>query len=106
MEKEKEVPELEKKPLEVQEQSLKEERIRRITLSYYARSDVRKAMYEFSKNRECVPRYFEGFGKRPDAFQFDSDIIELAKKAQPLFIALKKSGAILLNFQQDKSQKR
>jgi hypothetical protein len=42
-------------------------------------------MFEFSKNRECVPRYFEGFGKRPDSFQFDSDIIELAKKGATSF---------------------
>lgn len=90
MENPKKEPELKKEmetqeEMQVPEQSLKEERIRRITLSYYFRSDVRKAMYEFSKNRECVPRYFEGFGKRPDAFQFDSDIIELAKNGATSF---------------------
>ena len=70
---------------EQEKQSLKEERIRKIAQSYYARSDVRKAMYEFSKNRECVPRYFEGFGKRPDAFQYDSDIFAYAKKGATSF---------------------
>ena len=45
----------------------KEERIRKVAPLYYLRPDIRKAMFEFSKNRECVPRYFEGFGKRPDA---------------------------------------
>jgi len=65
--------------------NIKEERIRKITLSYYSRGDIRKAMFEFSKNRECVPRYFEGFGKRPDSFQYDSDILELAKKGATSF---------------------
>ena len=60
-------------------ESLKEKRIRAMTLSYYSRQDIRKAIFEFSKNRECVPRYFEGFGKRPDSFQYESDIIEHVK---------------------------
>jgi len=71
--------------IQQQKPSIKEERIRKILMSYYSRSDVRKAMFEFSKNRECVPRYFEGFGTRPDAFQFDSDILELAKKGATSF---------------------
>ena len=70
---------------EQEKQSLKEERIRKIAQAYYARQDIRKAMFEFSKNRECVPRYFEGFGKRPDSFQFDSDILGLAKKGATSF---------------------
>ncbi len=65
--------------------SVKEERIRKMALSYYSRQDIRKAMFEFSKNRECVPRYFEGFGKRPDTFSFDSDILEHAKKGATSF---------------------
>ena len=67
------------------EVSEKEQKIRKIALFYYSRPDIRKAMFEFSKNRECVPRYFEGFGKRPDAFQYDSDILELAKKGATSF---------------------
>ena len=58
------------------EMSLNEKRIRAIAISYYSRADIRKAIIDFAKNRECVPRYFEGFGKRPDALQFDSDTIE------------------------------
>jgi DNA primase catalytic subunit len=65
--------------------SLKEERIRKISVLYYSRSDIRKNILEFSKNRECVPRYFEGFGKRPDAFQYDSDVIQFAKKGATSF---------------------
>lgn len=67
------------------ERSYKEQRIREITLMYYSRPDVRKAIFEFSKNRECVPRYFTGFGKRPDSFQYDSDIFELVKKGATSF---------------------
>jgi DNA primase catalytic subunit len=76
-----------KKSSEEQEEkkSPNEERIRKICLLYYSRPDIRKAMYDFSKNRECVPRYFEGFGKRPDSFQYDSDILELAKKGATSF---------------------
>ncbi len=65
--------------------SVKEERIRLITKAYYSRQDVRKALLEFSKNRECIPRYFEGFGKRPDMFQYESDIFEQVKKGATSF---------------------
>jgi len=61
------------------EDSFKQERINKIALSYYSRQDVRKAIYDFCQNRETVPRYFEGFGKRPDALQYDSDIINFVK---------------------------
>jgi DNA-directed RNA polymerase subunit RPC12/RpoP len=67
------------------EQSLKEQRVRAIAQAYYSRADVRKAMLDFSKNRECVPRYFEGFGKRPDSFQFESDIMEFARRGATSF---------------------
>ena len=65
--------------------SLKESRIRKIAMSYYSRQDIRKNILEFSKNRECVPRYFEGFGKRPDAFQYESDILDYARKGATSF---------------------
>jgi len=65
--------------------SLKESRVRKIAMSYYSRLDIRKNMLDFSKHRECVPRYFEGFGKRPDSFQYDSDILEYAKKGATSF---------------------
>ncbi len=65
--------------------SFKEQRIRKITQLYYSRKDVQKAMFEFSKNREISPRYFDGFGKRPDSFQYLNDISELAKKGATSF---------------------
>jgi hypothetical protein len=67
------------------EQSYKEQRIRKITNLYYSRKDVQKIIFEFSKNREISPRYFEGFGKRPDSFQYMNDILEFVKKGATSF---------------------
>ncbi|MBS3084757.1 hypothetical protein J4411_02490 [Candidatus Pacearchaeota archaeon] len=63
----------------------KEKKIRKITQMYYSRLDVQKAIFEFSKNREISPRYYEGFGKRPDTFQFKGDVFSLAKKGATSF---------------------
>ena len=68
-----------------EERSFKEERIRSVALMYYSSPEIRKALFEFSRNRECIPRYFEGFGKRPDAFQYDSDVLEFVKKGATSF---------------------
>ncbi len=65
--------------------AFKEERIRKITNLYYSRPDIQKAIYEFSKDREICPRYFEGFGKRPDSFQYPNDIFEMVKKGATSF---------------------
>ena len=62
------------------EQSIKEQRIRNITQLYYSREEIQKAIFEFATNREISPRYFEGFGKRPDNLQYPSDVFELVKK--------------------------
>ena len=67
------------------EVSFKEKRLREILFIYYSREDVRKAIFEFSQNRECIPRYYEGFGKRPDMFQYPSDILEQVKKGATSF---------------------
>jgi len=69
----------------MENQSLKEQRIKKITHLYYSRKDIQKALFQFSENREVVPRYFEGFGKRPDAFQYKGDIFELVKKGATSF---------------------
>ena len=67
------------------EKSFKEERIRSMTQIYYSRPEVQKAIFEFSKNREICPRFFEGFGKRPDSFQYPGDIFELVKRGATSF---------------------
>ncbi len=65
--------------------SFKEQRIRKITNLYYSHPEVQKIIFEFSKNREICPRYFEGFGKRPDSFQYVGDMFELVKKGATSF---------------------
>src|SRR3989344_1266042 len=71
--------------VEEKEISESEKRIRQIALSYYSRQDVQDAIFNFSKDREVVPRYFEGFGKRPDSLQYKSDIFEMVKKGATSF---------------------
>ena len=69
----------------MEEQSIREQRIRKITNLYYSRPEIQKAIFEFCKNRETIPRYFEGFGKRPDSFEYKGDIFELVKKGATSF---------------------
>ena len=57
----------------------------KITQLYYSRADIQKAIFEFSKNREISPRYFEGFGKRPDSFGFKGDVFSMVKKGATSF---------------------
>ena len=63
----------------------KEQRIKRIISLYYSNPEVQKAIFDFSKNREISPQYFEGFGKRPDSFQYTGDIFEMVKKGATSF---------------------
>ncbi len=65
--------------------SEREERIRKITHLYYSNPEIQKAIFSFCQNREICPRYFEGFGKRPDSFQYDSDVFELVKRGATSF---------------------
>ena len=75
---------MESKPAS-EDKSANEERIRKITSMYYSRPDIQKAIFEFSKNRETVPRYFEGFGKRPDSLQYPNEIFQATKKGATSF---------------------
>ena len=61
------------------------EKIDQVALFYYSRQDVQKAILEFCKDRETVPRYYEGFGKRPDSLQFPQDIIQQVKNGATSF---------------------
>lgn len=70
-----------------EEKSEKEKRIRNITKIYYSNPKVQEAIVNFSSNREVVPRYFEGFGKRPDTIQYPSDIMGLVNKGATSFHA-------------------
>ncbi len=71
---------MDQKPL-----SYREQRIRKITQLYYSRPDIQKTIFDFSKNREISPRYFEGFGKRPDSLQYPGDILAMVKKGATSF---------------------
>jgi len=62
-----------------------EERIRKITSLYYSKPEIQNAIFDFSKNREVSPRYFQGFGKRPDCFQYPGDVFEMVKKGATSF---------------------
>lgn len=70
---------------EVKEKSDKEKRIRSLTAIYYSKPEIVDALLKFSKDREVVPRYYEGFGKRPDILQYKSDIMNLVKKGATSF---------------------
>lgn len=65
--------------------SIREQRIRNITQLYYSNSDIQKAIFEFSKNREICPRYFDGFGKRPDTLEYPGDVLAMVKKGATSF---------------------
>jgi len=69
----------------INEISEKEKRIRAITKMYYSSPKVQEEMVKFAENRESVPRYFEGFGKRPDMIQYPSDIMALVNKGATSF---------------------
>lgn len=66
-------------------QSEAEKQVRSITQLYYSRKDIQKAIFDFSKNREISPRYFEGFGKRPDTFHFMGDVFAMVRKGATSF---------------------
>src|SRR3990172_7789465 len=67
------------------DKSEKEERIRKITSLYYSRPEIQKVIFEFSQHREVVPRYFEGFGKRPDALQYPNEIFQSVRNGATSF---------------------
>lgn len=65
----------------------KEKRIRAITQIYYSNPKIQEYLAAFSKDREVVPRYFEGFGKRPDTLHYPSDVMGLVLKGATSFHA-------------------
>ncbi len=65
----------------------KEERVRAITRFYYSNPKILEYLAKFAINREVVPRYYEGFGKRPDKIEYPSDIMGLVNKGATSFHA-------------------
>ena len=72
---------------EKKEESKNDQRVRSLTRLYYSNPRVLEAMTKFSQDREVVPRYFEGFGKRPDKIQYPSDIMGLVNRGATSFHA-------------------
>jgi len=90
----------------VEEKSIREERIRKITHVYYSKPEIQKAIFDFSQDREVCPRYFEGFGKRPDSLQYESDIFELVKKGATSFHCSEELWENPLNIATDLDEKQ
>ncbi|MEK6825183.1 MAG: hypothetical protein AABY00_00175 [Nanoarchaeota archaeon] len=65
----------------------KEKRIRAITQLYYSNPKIQECLAAFAVGREVVPRYFEGFGKRPDTLHYPSDVMGLVLKGATSFHA-------------------
>lgn len=89
----------------MEEVSEKEKRIRSITKLYYSNPKVQQAILEFARDREVVPRYFEGFGKRPDTIQYISDIMGLVNKGATSFHASEEIWNDPLAINSDMTQK-
>lgn len=55
-------------------------------LSYYARKDIQQAMFDFCKHRETVANFNNKFfAKRPDTFDYPTDIINAARQGATSF---------------------
>jgi len=55
-------------------------------LSHYARKDIQQAMFEFCKHRESVANFNNKFfAKRPDTFDYPSDIVNAARQGATSF---------------------
>jgi len=58
----------------------------KIAVSYYARLDIQNAMFAFCKNRETVANHNNNFfAKRPDTFDYPSDILAQARQGATSF---------------------
>lgn len=90
----------------MEEKSENEKRIRKITKLYYSNPKIMQALVKFAINREVVPRYFEGFGKRPDAIQYPSDIMALVNKGATSFHASEEIWIDPLQINNDLTQER
>ena len=64
---------------------MEQDKIHQLAVFYYSRKDVQEAIFNFCQNKETVPRYYEGFGKRPDSLQYPSEIMQQVKKGATSF---------------------
>ena len=55
-------------------------KVQSVAISHYARKDIQQAMFDFCKHRETVANFNNKFfAKRPDTFDYASDILNSAK---------------------------
>ncbi len=59
----------------------------RDTLMWYKRPEVRKAMLLGARDKEIGVRYGEGFGKRPDALEYEDEILQNVQRGATSFHA-------------------
>ncbi|MCD4770885.1 hypothetical protein K8R30_00535 [archaeon] len=61
-------------------------KVQNIAQSHYSRPDIQKAMFDFCKHRETVANFNNKFfAKRPDTFDYPSDILNQAKQGATSF---------------------
>ncbi len=61
-------------------------RVENIALLHYSRLDIQQAMFDFCKHRETVANHNNKFfAKRPDTFDYPSDILSQAKQGATSF---------------------
>ncbi len=83
----------------------KEERIKSITKIYYSNPKLQEFFFNFARNREVVPSYMmQSFGKRPDSFQYPSDIMAAVRKGATSFHASEELWKDPLQLSSDFSQ--
>ncbi len=70
---------------EEKEVDAKRARLQKLARYYYIRKEIQQAIFSFSKNKEIVPRYYEQFGKRPDALEYETDVENLSLKGATSF---------------------
>ena len=89
-----------------EEESFGKRKVQIIAPAYYSRKDVQEAIFNFCKNRETVPRYLEGFGKRPDALDYPSDVISLVKNGATSFHCSEEIWSNPMNINTDMTPER
>ncbi len=61
-------------------------KVQTVAMSHYARKDVQQAMFDFCKNRETIANFNNKFfAKRPDCFDYPSDILNSARQGATSF---------------------
>lgn len=61
------------------------DKLRKMAREYYSRRDIQEVLASQARNREFVPQYGEGFGKRPDTVEYTGDIMSYVEKGATSF---------------------